>query len=309
MIPLAMIVTSSPSPKGVGLAEVEVGPIRIDDRHLGTAARRKTGPSCSIIVRVAAAADGPSAGTTTVKPGNEHARATSSIAICDGPSSPIEMPAWVPTSFTFWFGNATDIRIWSNAFDIRKVEKDAATGIFPHAGEARSDADHVRLCDPGVEEAVGVALHEVVREGRVVDVAIDHDDAFVTPELGERVAERLARGRPLVELNAREPEAHTDAPISARAAGSLSAGIGFPCHLPCSASRSETPLPLIVLAMIAWACPLVRPRPVERGPHLLERVPVDRSYGKPETSEFLARADREAVFLRPLRSAGSRCGR
>ncbi len=56
---------------------------------------------------------GSSAGTTTVKFGRLHARLTSSMPICDGPSSPIEMPAWVPTTFTFRFGKATDIRSWS----------------------------------------------------------------------------------------------------------------------------------------------------------------------------------------------------
>src|SRR5258708_2060523 len=39
-----------------------------------------------------------SAGTTTVKFGSEHARLTSSMPICDGPSSPILMPAWVTTT-------------------------------------------------------------------------------------------------------------------------------------------------------------------------------------------------------------------
>ena len=64
--------------------------------------RASASTACSI--------DGSSAGTTTVKFGSEQARETSSIPICDGPSSPIEMPACVPTTFTSRHGNATDIR-------------------------------------------------------------------------------------------------------------------------------------------------------------------------------------------------------
>ncbi len=77
----------------------------------GRPQRRNVGPSRSNIAKVAARVLGPSAGTTTVNPGRAQASAMSSIAICDGPSSPIEIPACVPTSFTLRFGNATDIRI------------------------------------------------------------------------------------------------------------------------------------------------------------------------------------------------------
>ena len=57
--------------------------------------------------------DGSSAGTTTVKFGSEQAKETSSMPICDGPSSPMLMPAWVPTTLTSRLGNATDMRNWS----------------------------------------------------------------------------------------------------------------------------------------------------------------------------------------------------
>ena len=46
-------------------------------------------------------------------PGSEQASATSSIPIWLGPSSPIEIPEWEPTSLTFWAGKVTDMRIWS----------------------------------------------------------------------------------------------------------------------------------------------------------------------------------------------------
>ena len=61
--------------------------------------------------RVAALADGSSAGTITVKLGKEAASATSSIAIWLGPSAPMLMPLCEPISFTFAAGNATPIRI------------------------------------------------------------------------------------------------------------------------------------------------------------------------------------------------------
>ena len=43
--------------------------------------------------------------------GSVQASATSSMPICDGPSSPMEMPACEPTSLTLSAGNATDMRI------------------------------------------------------------------------------------------------------------------------------------------------------------------------------------------------------
>ena len=42
--------------------------------------------------------------------GQRQASATSSMAICDGPSSPMLMPAWVPTTLTLRCGKATDMR-------------------------------------------------------------------------------------------------------------------------------------------------------------------------------------------------------
>ena len=42
--------------------------------------------------------------------GKRTGQKTSSMPICDGPSSPILIPAWVPTTFTSRQGKATDIR-------------------------------------------------------------------------------------------------------------------------------------------------------------------------------------------------------
>ncbi len=62
---------------------------------------------------MALAVEVSSEGTITVMPGSEQARATSSIPIWLGPSSPIEIPECEPTSLTLWLGKVTDMRIWS----------------------------------------------------------------------------------------------------------------------------------------------------------------------------------------------------
>ena len=47
---------------------------------------------CAAAARTKAFVAISSAGEITMKPGSEHARLMSSILICDGPSSPIEIP-------------------------------------------------------------------------------------------------------------------------------------------------------------------------------------------------------------------------
>ncbi len=49
--------------------------------------------------RTSALVAASSAGEITTKPASEQARPVSSMLICDGPSSPIEMPLCVPTTF------------------------------------------------------------------------------------------------------------------------------------------------------------------------------------------------------------------
>ncbi len=56
------------------------------------------------MARVADLVDSSSAGTMTTNPGSEQARETSSMPICEAPSSPIEMPAWLPTTLTLRCG-------------------------------------------------------------------------------------------------------------------------------------------------------------------------------------------------------------
>ncbi len=80
---------------------------------------------------MAARAVGPSAGTTTAKPGSAAASATSSIPICEGPSSPIEMPLWLPATLTGRLGKATDMRSWSKALHIMKQAKLAIQVCLP----------------------------------------------------------------------------------------------------------------------------------------------------------------------------------
>ena len=63
-----------------------------------------TGPMCAAAQRTAHLVEASSQGLITVKVGRAQASAVSSRLICEGPSSPIEMPEWVPTSFRLTFG-------------------------------------------------------------------------------------------------------------------------------------------------------------------------------------------------------------
>ncbi len=90
-----------------------------------------TGPSCSAMARVAARVACSSAGARTEKLGRAQASARSSIPICDGPSSPIETPAWLPMTFTGRPGKATDMRSWSKALHIMKQANEATKGSLP----------------------------------------------------------------------------------------------------------------------------------------------------------------------------------
>src|SRR5262245_55224908 len=92
--------------------------------------RMNTGPLCADAAFTRAAVDTSSAGDMTVNPGREQARLRSSMLICDGPSSPIEMPLCVPTTFTLVPGNATVTRSCSNPLFMTKHEKLDTNGIL-----------------------------------------------------------------------------------------------------------------------------------------------------------------------------------
>ncbi len=143
---------------------------------------------------VAFLAEGASLGTITVIPGNERASATSSIPICDGPSSPIEMPACEPTSFTFMAGKATDIRICSYALHMRKQAKLATTGVLPLAASPPATLDQVALGDADLESPIRKSVGEDLGARRVADVPVDrHDFRMRGAQLLQRLTERVAR--------------------------------------------------------------------------------------------------------------------
>ena len=71
----------------------------------------------------------PSHGYSTVQLGTERAIARSSSAICDGPSSPIDTPAWDPASLTLRF-EIPAMRMKSLARS-RKHAKVDGNGIAP----------------------------------------------------------------------------------------------------------------------------------------------------------------------------------
>ncbi len=91
----------------------------------------KTGPTCAAAARTKALVEASSAGAITTKPASEQASEISSMLICDGPSSPIEMPLCVPTTFRFTCGYAAHARSCSNPLFITNAEKLETNGILP----------------------------------------------------------------------------------------------------------------------------------------------------------------------------------
>jgi hypothetical protein len=114
----------------------------VDERRL-----RPTGPDVDGAVvliggRTTARIWCSSLGTQTTKWGSAHASATSSTDCWLAPSSPIEMPPWLPTTFTFSRGYDTAIRNWSNPFRITNAAKLEMKGTLPQLASRRP-------CRPG----------------------------------------------------------------------------------------------------------------------------------------------------------------
>ena len=143
---------------------------------------------------VAFLVEGASHGTITVIPGNERARATSSIPICEGPSSPIEMPACEPTSLTFMRRKGDRHADLFVGVAQQKTGETGDDGSLAVGRQSSSDADQVAFGNADVESAIGKRVGKDLGAGRIADVSVDgHDFRMECPELLERVAERVAR--------------------------------------------------------------------------------------------------------------------
>ena len=94
-------------------------------------ARMNSGPTYSAAAFTSLSMATSSAGQSTTNPASEQARLRSSMLICEGPSSPMEMPLCVPTTFRFTRGNAAVTRSCSNPLFITNTEKLETNGIFP----------------------------------------------------------------------------------------------------------------------------------------------------------------------------------
>src|SRR5271157_82194 len=97
----------------------------------GRPVRMNTGPTCAAAARTSALVAASSAGAITTNPGKEQASEISSMLICEGPSSPIEIPLCVPTTFRFTKGYAAHTRSCSKPLFIAKAEKLETNGILP----------------------------------------------------------------------------------------------------------------------------------------------------------------------------------
>src|ERR1017187_4321071 len=91
----------------------------------------KTGPTCAAAARTSALVAASSAGAITTNPGRQQASPISSTLICEGPSSPMEIPLCVPTTFRFTKGYAAHTRSCSKPLLIANAEKLETNGILP----------------------------------------------------------------------------------------------------------------------------------------------------------------------------------
>src|ERR1035438_8156068 len=98
---------------------------------LGRPVRMKTGPTWAAAARTSALVATSSAGASTTKPGREQASPISSMLICEGPSSPMEIPLGAPTTFRFTKGYAAHTRSCSKPLFIANAEKLETNGILP----------------------------------------------------------------------------------------------------------------------------------------------------------------------------------
>ena len=121
-----------------------------------------TPPKCSAAHRTVARVATSSAGLITVNPGSAHASARSSIDICDGPSSPIEIPLCVPTTFTFTRGYATVVRNCSKPLFITKQENELTNGILPVIASPAPSATMLASAIPHSKNRVGNSFAKYV---------------------------------------------------------------------------------------------------------------------------------------------------
>ena len=176
-------------------------------------------PSVSAIAATSLAVWFASHGWRTVEPWIARSDAMSSSAICDGPSSPIETPAWEPESENVARLIAA-MRTKSYARE-RNAAKVDANGRQPTRLEADSRGDQLLLGDVHLEVPLGMRLREDLGERRVRDLAVERDD--VRPrgaERRERVTVRLARRDLVAELVARQLERsarHSSGSVASRA--------------------------------------------------------------------------------------------
>ena len=106
--------------------------------------------------------DASSAGAITTKPASEQARAVSSTLICEGPSSPMEMPLCVPTILTLTLGYATQTRSCSKPLVMMKAEKLEANGIFPAIANPAATATMLASAMPQEKNRSGNSLAKYV---------------------------------------------------------------------------------------------------------------------------------------------------
>ena len=115
------------------------------------------------------------------------------MLICDGPSSPIEMPLCVPTTFTFTFGIGHGYAQLLETFVNGETREAGGERNLPAGREAGRDADHIGLGDSTLDESLRKFLREqAVKVDFERSASQRHDIPVLAAQLHQSLAEGLA---------------------------------------------------------------------------------------------------------------------
>ena len=119
--------------------------------------------------------------------------ARSSRPIWEGPSQPMDTPAWEPTNFRFGLGILGHADLVEGPG--QKGRKGRDKGDLAPGGQAQPHVGHVLFGDVHLEKTVRAGLGKGFRHGGVADFPVQADNVDVAgPQAGQGVAVGLAGG-------------------------------------------------------------------------------------------------------------------
>ncbi len=256
--------------------------------------RVNTGPGVSSAVSNAARADTRSQGASTCMPGSVVMKAMSSVAWW---RDPVDRRGQPPVR-----GEEFDVQLRvadERAHDLHGPHRqEHAVAAHEHRAalgrEPRGRRHGGHLGDAHVEVPPGVLLAEEVRERRVTDVGLEHDEVAVRRAALDHALREVSPGRlrrllqPTSEIDCAPPSlprrSRAPAPPDLLHGRAYSSSLGgLPCHR-CTFSMKLTPRPFLVFATMQYGEPRWARARSSAGTHLLHAVAVDALHLPPEVA-------------------------